>query len=164
MKGLSTVTLTAARPAAKPLVEADPSHRVPTRSSWKAARSRNRHMMQPLPLLLAAGVLLGAGSPPGGEGAAPPLTLFDFGKAFERKLLATTDAVASVTRAGALALRTGHRADWPGATLKAPKGKWDLSRYAFIECEAVNRGAEPVEIHCRVDNPGADGVRRCLTA
>ena len=113
-------------------------------------------MANPLTFLLAARMLFGAGDP-------PPLTLFDFGKGFERKLISTTDATASVTRAGTLSLRTGHRADWPGGSLKAPKGRWDLSSYAFIECETVNRGAGPVEIHCRVDNPGADGVRRCLT-
>jgi hypothetical protein len=113
-------------------------------------------MTHRLSLVLAAAALLGAGAP-------PPLTLFDFKAGFDRRLLSTSDAEASFTPAGGLSVRTGHRADWPGATLKAPRGRWDLSRYAFVECDALNRGAALVEIHCRVDNPGADGSRHCLT-
>src|SRR5262245_48532022 len=107
-------------------------------------------------IVLASGALLGAGAP-------PPLTLFDFKARFDRKLLSTSDAEASLTPAGALSIRTGHRTEWPGATLKAPAGKWDLSRFAFVECEVLNHGAAPAEIHCRVDNPGADGTRHCLS-
>jgi hypothetical protein len=99
----------------------------------------------------------------GEPGAGPTLVLLDFGKGFDRRNLAESDAVASPKPGGTLEVQTGHRADWPGITLKAPKGKWDLSRFAHIECEVSNRGTEPVQVHLRVDNPGADGVKSCLT-
>lgn len=62
-----------------------------------------------------------------------------------------------------LRLETGHQADWPGITLPAPKGHWDLSRRAYVELPVKNLGERDVTIYCRVDSPGADGWRNCAT-
>jgi len=92
-----------------------------------------------------------------------PLTLFDFGSAFDVRDVETSDAKALVTEASALRIKTSHEAPWPGVTLKAPAGQWDLSRYEYISLDATNRGRESVTVHCRVDNPGADGTNHCVT-
>ena len=94
---------------------------------------------------------------------AEPLTLFDFGSTFDVRDVEASDAKALVTKAGALRVETGHEAPWPGVTLKAPAGQWDLSRYEYVSLDATNRGRESVTVHCRVDNPGADGTNHCVT-
>jgi hypothetical protein len=90
-------------------------------------------------------------------------TLFDFGPGFDAGAVAATDAKATVTGTGTLRVEAGHAAPWPGVTLKAPKGRWDLSPYERIEMNVTNRGKDKVTVHCRVDNPGADGKSHCTT-
>ena len=68
-----------------------------------------------------------------------------------------------MTPAGTLRIEMGHQAPWPGVTLKAPQGKWDLSPYEFISLDVTNRSNERLAVSCRVDNPGADGTDRCVT-
>lgn len=63
----------------------------------------------------------------------------------------------------ALEVSTGHRDEWPGITLRAPRGRWDLSAFDHVAIDVRNVGQEPVEVALRVDNPKADGVARCLT-
>ncbi|MBA7687445.1 hypothetical protein ES703_95908 [subsurface metagenome] len=64
---------------------------------------------------------------------------------------------------GALRIETGHKNQWPGITLKAPAGKWDLSKYEYVSIDVKNIGTKPVTVSCRVDNPGADGSRNCVS-
>jgi hypothetical protein len=90
-------------------------------------------------------------------------TLFDFGPGFDVRIIETKDAQASVTEAGTLRVEAGHTAPWPSVALKAPEGRWNLSPYEYILLEVANRGKERVTVHCRVDNPGADGTNRCIT-
>jgi len=92
-----------------------------------------------------------------------PQTLFDFGPGFDVRVIETKDSKATVTKAGTLRVEAGHIAPWPSITLKAPKGRWDLSAYEYIALEVANRGAERVSVRCRVDNPGADGTNHCVT-
>jgi len=75
----------------------------------------------------------------------------------------TTDATVALSRPGVLRVETGHQHPWPGIALKAPQGKWDLSRNQFIELDVRNLGKETVTVSCRVDNPGADGKNHCVT-
>jgi len=89
--------------------------------------------------------------------------LFDFGSGFQASGVQTSDAKVAVTRAGMLRVKTGHEAPWPGMTLKAPEGKWDLSPYESISLEIINPGDTNVTVYCRVDNPGADGTNYCVT-
>jgi hypothetical protein len=59
---------------------------------------------------------------------------------------------------------TGPAQPWPGVTLKAPAGHWDLSAFASVTLKVRNAGASAVTVHCRVDNPGADGTDHCVAA
>jgi hypothetical protein len=68
-----------------------------------------------------------------------------------------------IVRGPALEIATGHKNEWPGITLHAPRGRWDLSASERVAMDVTNVGREPVEVALRVDNPGADGVSRCLT-
>ena len=92
--------------------------------------------------------------------------LFDFTAQADLAQIATTDAKVSVAESGTgLALRvgTGHQAPWPGITLRAPGGSWDLSPFAQVAVDLKNPGTTAVTVFCRVDNPGADGTQHCLT-
>ncbi len=60
-------------------------------------------------------------------------------------------------------LRTGTGSPWPGAGWRSPEGGWDLGGHTVVEVELTNLGAEGVKVFCRVDNPGADGRRHCVT-
>ncbi|MHC4596878.1 MAG: beta-agarase, partial [Planctomycetota bacterium] len=93
----------------------------------------------------------------------PPLILFDFVRGFDVGSVITTDAEATLRVGGALLIETGHNKPWPGITLKAPTGKWDLSTYEYVSMDVKNVGSEPVTVYCRVDNPGANGRENCVT-
>ncbi len=105
-------------------------------------------------LSLAAACIAAANEPP---------VLFNFETGFSLDTVTTSDAKATVTRTGALRIETGHSVPWPGVTLKAPGGKWDLSPYQTLSLEVTNRGSESLTVNCRVDNPGADGTKHCVT-
>ena len=97
---------------------------------------------------------------------AADLTLFEFGEQFDPGVAVATDARISRVRSGSAAslhVETGHAQSWPGVALPAPGGRWDLSRYGFITVPVKNAGTNRVTVHCRVDNPGADGTDHCLT-
>lgn len=95
--------------------------------------------------------------------AADELVLFEFGGGFDVKTVEATDAVAVLSPSGALRVRTGRENTWPGITLKAPQGKWDLARCEYLSVDIRNLGRESVTVSCRVDNPGADGSSNCVT-
>ncbi len=88
--------------------------------------------------------------------------LFDFGKGFDPAAVPASDVKVALS-GGALRIASGHRVEWPGITLKAPGGKWDLSPFEWLALDAKNVGTNEVTVCCRVDNPGADGIRNCLT-
>ena len=92
-----------------------------------------------------------------------PIVLFDFEKDFDIKSIITNDANCAVSEGGVLCIETGHKQQWPGVTLRAPAGKWDLSKYEYISMEVKNAGGQQVTVFCRVDNPGADGDKNCIT-
>jgi len=92
-----------------------------------------------------------------------PLVLFDFAGSFDVNSVQTSDASVALARPGALRIETGHEKKWPGITLKAPKGKWDLSQFEYVSLNVKNVSDEPVTVYCRVDNPGADGRKKCVT-
>lgn len=74
-------------------------------------------------------------------------------------------AVRQVTTRNVPVLRvdTGTRESWPGVTFVAPARSWDLHDFGAVVVRLRNVGAESAKIFCRVDNPGADGTRNCLT-
>ena len=62
-----------------------------------------------------------------------------------------------------LHLTTGHKADWPGITLRPRGNPWDLSSHRQICLEVCNIGNEPVTVYCRIDSPGGDGQKNSIT-
>ena len=62
----------------------------------------------------------------------------------------------------ALRIDSGYAEAWPGITLPAPDGKWDLSAFQMIEMDVKNVGKSSVRAMIRVDNPGADGRDHCV--
>jgi len=89
--------------------------------------------------------------------------LFDFNKSFDLDTVITNDARITFSDGGTLRIKTGTKQNWPGITLKAPAGKWDLSKYEYITVDVKNIDTKPVRVYCRVDNPGADGSNNCVT-
>ena len=92
--------------------------------------------------------------------------LFDFTRSFDASKIAATDAKAAASAPGAkagLRVATGHSATWPGITLSAPGGQWDLTAYSCVTLALSNPGTNSVTVYCRVDNTGADGTDHCLT-
>jgi hypothetical protein len=85
-----------------------------------------------------------------------PLVSFDLSR------ITTNDAKAT-TKNDTLRIETGTKQNWPGVTIKAPAGRWDLSKYEYIKLDIKNTEAKPVTVFCRVDNPGADGRKNCVT-
>jgi hypothetical protein len=94
---------------------------------------------------------------------AQPLVLFNFDKGFDVSKILSIDAKVNLSQDSTLRIKTGNKKQWPGITLKAPAGKWDLSKYEYVSIDIKNIGTEPVTIYCRVDNPGADGSNNCVT-
>lgn len=93
--------------------------------------------------------------------------LFDFAHDFDFTKFGATDAKLSVPQSyptPALRITTGHTQPWPGVTLPASVGHWDLSPFAQVALQIRNTGTNPVTVNCRVDNPGADGTRHCVTS
>ena len=91
--------------------------------------------------------------------------LFHFNAATQLTRFPTNDARLSLVpaaQASVLRLATGTRQRWPGVTLPAPDGHWDLSPYARVTVAVRNTGTHRTTLHCRVDNPGADGTRHCV--
>ncbi|HNS20267.1 MAG TPA: hypothetical protein PKH24_07195 [Sedimentisphaerales bacterium] len=117
----------------------------------------NDHLMAVAFVILAAAGSVSAGN------SAQPAVLFDFGAGFDANLVATSDAKATVTAEGTLRIELGNQGPWPGVTLKAPQGKWDLSACEYLSLDVTNRSDRPVTVYCRVDNPGADGTDHCVT-
>ena len=88
--------------------------------------------------------------------------LLRIGPGFAISKVEARDAEVAL-RQRALEVAAGHKDDWPGITLHAPAGRWDLSAFQSVAIDVTNVGSRPVDVALRVDNPGADGVSRCLT-
>jgi len=92
--------------------------------------------------------------------------LFEFKPGFNLDRVARLDADVQLMPTGkdsALRIITGTAQSWPGVTLPAPKGHWDLSALGQVEFRVRNTGTNIVTVNCRVDNPGADGTKHCVT-
>ena len=95
--------------------------------------------------------------------AVPPdSVLFDFSHGVTPAKISTSDAQASSV-SSALRVATGHQQPWPGVTLPAPAGHWDLSTYAQVVVKIKNSGTNSLTVYCRVDNKGADGKNHCVS-
>jgi hypothetical protein len=74
------------------------------------------------------------------QGAEPVQTLVRFDENFDVGSVITSDAKVIRSEAGRLRIETGHEKPWPGITLKAPEGKWDLSKYEYVSLNVKNTG------------------------
>lgn len=92
----------------------------------------------------------------------PEQVLLDFKHGFDPGQVPARDVTVTLTRSG-LRLALGHAEKYPGITLRAPAGNWDLSRFDHVALEVRNFGATEATICCRVDNAGADGANNCNT-
>jgi len=106
-------------------------------------------------VLVAAAVL---GAMRAGAAALPAL----FEKLPDPAQVRTTDAIVTAVPGG-LDVTTGHQEPWPGIALRPSEKTWDLSTAAALVAEVENRGTGALELHLRVDNPGADGSKNCIT-
>jgi hypothetical protein len=83
-----------------------------------------------------------------------------------QKRLTTTDANVTPIRAAATAslrVKTGHQAPWPGVAMRAEGESWDISAFGEVAVAVKNSGGKPLTLNCRVDNPGADGRKNCVS-
>ena len=61
-------------------------------------------------------------------------------------------------------LLLGNKIDWPGISVLPAKGSvWDLKEYRAISLKVKNLSPLPRIFRWRIDNPGADGVKNCIT-
>jgi hypothetical protein len=108
-------------------------------------------------MIISAGLL---------AGHAAERILWDPDSAVDFARIGTNDVVAEIVSTDAgkvLRVVTGQREHWPGVTLKAGSGCWDLSAYGSVTGDVWNRGSNALTLHCRVDNPGGNGVKACIT-
>jgi hypothetical protein len=104
-------------------------------------------------LLLAQVAFASAEVAPGGK------SIISFGGGFDLSTLRLSDADVGVvnTESGqVLQVSTGHREKWPGLTIAAPDGGWDLSSYGRLTMWVCNTGSSSVTVNCRVDSPGRE--------
>ncbi|MGE5610585.1 MAG: beta-galactosidase [Bacillota bacterium] len=87
--------------------------------------------------------------------------LLEMGKADPAGIQATDAKIA--VGAGGLRIQTGHQQRWPGVTIPAVGGRWNLSAYEYLTVDVKNVGESAATVYCRVDNPGADGTKNCNT-
>ena len=95
--------------------------------------------------------------------SAGELALLDPGAGIPVRAHATRVSVVERDGRKVLHLETARGDPWPGITVPAPGGRWDLSSFGRVVAELWNPGAGQVTVSCRVDNRGADGTRNCLT-
>ena len=89
--------------------------------------------------------------------------LLTFDAGFDVAKVQVTDAAVSHSGTAGLRVDAGHQQPWPGITLVAPKGHWDLSSCAELTITIRNLSTNALTVSCRVDNPGADGTDHCVT-
>ncbi|HNQ87748.1 MAG TPA: beta-agarase [Verrucomicrobiota bacterium] len=89
--------------------------------------------------------------------------LADFSRTEDRGRLAVTGGRLEPAADGWVRVLAGTNQPWPGIALAAPAGAWDLSPHAAVVVPVRNPEDQPLTVNCRVDNPGADGTRHCVT-
>jgi len=87
--------------------------------------------------------------------------LFDFGPGFDPAKAGTSDTKVSVPKPGTLRVESGHTNEWPGVTLKAPAGSWDLATRDWVAVDVANTGAAEISVSLRVDSGESDGNKNC---
>jgi hypothetical protein len=94
--------------------------------------------------------------------AQAPKTLLDFASKDIKSCIKPSDAAFEL-RDNRLIVHTGHKENWPGVTIQPLGGFSDCTGYQKITARVKNLSAQTVQVHLRVDNPGADGIKNCVT-
>jgi hypothetical protein len=92
----------------------------------------------------------------------PGLQLVDLARV-DLATIAARDAQLS-REGAALRVASGHTQLYPGITFSAPLEPWDLSRFALLTVAVKNVGNEELNLCCRADTPGGNGVNQSVTA
>lgn len=109
-------------------------------------------------LLIPAAAGLSA-SPPGGE---ERLFTREAGGLPDLSRIEVRDVVLSGGK-DCLRLETAAGAIWPGITLRASEGSWDLSLREQIIVPLRNTGSNAVTVVCRAENPGQEGQMQSVS-
>jgi len=99
------------------------------------------------------------------SGLAAELRLFDFAHTTDFDRFQKSDTTLNAMKADTgmiMRMTTGTSQPWPGVTLPAPDGRWDLSPFGQVVVGVKNAGSTRSTLNCRIDNPGADGTKNCL--
>lgn len=115
--------------------------------------------------LLSSSVLVaanGAGNASTAAKADGVRVLYDFSKPIGEGLLQRRGAETRITERGTLYVKLLPGMEWPGITLLAPGGHWDLSESGYFHIRVSNVGSNVSPVGIRVDNPGANGSVNCL--
>ena len=91
--------------------------------------------------------------------------LVSFGPGFDLgKLTAKNSdmALSGTSDVPTLQIKTHANTAWPGVSIPAPGGHWDLSAYQFLTIDIHNTDTHDIDVAVRVDNPGADGLHHCM--
>ncbi|OGV58334.1 MAG: hypothetical protein A2X45_19080 [Lentisphaerae bacterium GWF2_50_93] len=97
------------------------------------------------------------------EPATGRKTLLTFDASYDVKTVKGNGGTAEAGSPGTLLIKTPAKAGWPGVIIPAPEGKWDLSDYEYICVNIHNVDTHDIDVFVRVDNPGADGHKNCIT-
>jgi hypothetical protein len=92
------------------------------------------------------------------------IALIDFTKEFDLHSAPKRDAIAHISKAGALHLTTGTSQPWPGIILRLPSDKWNLSEYEFISINIANLGINNGWFCARADNYSGIFVKTNFTS
>ena len=91
-----------------------------------------------------------------GASPLPVETIVSFDTDADIAVVTSHDAILTRESAG-LRVTTGHREEWPGITIKAPGGHWDLSKRVEVSFSIENVDSKPVTINCRIDGSDHSG-------
>lgn len=88
--------------------------------------------------------------------------LVDLKKPFDTSAIETQDASFKIVE-NAILVNTAHNERWPGIRIKALNKHWDLSNFQYLIFDVKNIGTKFLRLNWRIDNPGADGIKNCIT-
>jgi aryl-phospho-beta-D-glucosidase BglC (GH1 family) len=95
------------------------------------------------------------------ENTTPPRMIVDFENPQTIKINPNEAKANLVPLAGghALEITTDAAASWPGVTIQAREGKWDLSGFDAVKMDVHNPQDVIVRVLLCINNPGADGKK-----
>jgi len=99
-------------------------------------------------------------------GVLEPLVLLDFHNGIPPDCVTARAADFAMHKSGgarALRVTTGIEGPWPGVAFTTKGRRWDLTQFSHVAVGIRNPGNDALTVHCRVDNPDADGSSNCVT-